>query len=280
MLVDMHAHVIPGSLEAVGASEDHRGPRIGPCHDDEHARLLENDRGMQFKAIDAFYLAERRLEEMDSSGVDAEVVSPMPPLLDYALTGAEGLELSRRVNEFIAELTRTDPGRLMGMGMVPMQAPELAPPSSPAFASLGSSRWRSPRMWWAGVARRRVRGVLVRGRAARDARVHPRDARRLRRAPAGRSDPDRRVRGRRRRAAGLRGDHHERARRAPPAFAPGVQPRRRRLPDDAPARDDVLGQDVERGATLFGHRGRVTRPSSRGASTTTGSCSTAARCAS
>jgi aminocarboxymuconate-semialdehyde decarboxylase len=126
MLVDMHAHVIPGSLEAVGASEDHRGPRIGPCHDDEHARLLENDRGMQFKAIDAFYLAERRLEEMDSSGVDAEVVSPMPPLLDYALTGPEGLELSRRVNEFIAELTRTDPGRLMGMGMIPMQAPELA----------------------------------------------------------------------------------------------------------------------------------------------------------
>jgi aminocarboxymuconate-semialdehyde decarboxylase len=125
MLVDMHAHVIPESLEAVGASEDHRGPRIGPC-DDEHARLLENDRGMQFKAIDAFYSAERRLEELERSGVDAEVVSPMPPLLDYALSGAEGLELSRRVNEFIAELCRVDPGRLMGMAMVPMQAPDLA----------------------------------------------------------------------------------------------------------------------------------------------------------
>jgi len=83
MLVDMHAHVIPGALEAVGSVE-HRGPRIGPC-DDPHARLLENDRGMQFKAIDAFYSAERRLEELDRSGVDAEVVSPMPPLLDYAL---------------------------------------------------------------------------------------------------------------------------------------------------------------------------------------------------
>ena len=71
---------------------------------DEHARLLENDRGMQFKAIDAFYSAERRLEELERSGVDAEVVSPMPPLLDYALSGPEGLELSRRVNEFIASL--------------------------------------------------------------------------------------------------------------------------------------------------------------------------------
>jgi aminocarboxymuconate-semialdehyde decarboxylase len=124
MLVDIHAHVIPGALDPVGGRDDHRGPRVGPC-DDERARLLENDR-MQFKAVDAFYIAERRLEEMEDSGVDAEVVSPMPPLLDYGLTGAEGLELSRRVNEFIAELVRTDRNRLLGMAMLPMQAPELA----------------------------------------------------------------------------------------------------------------------------------------------------------
>jgi aminocarboxymuconate-semialdehyde decarboxylase len=125
MLVDMHAHVIPGSLDPVGASDDHRGPRIGPC-DDPHARLLENDRGMRFKAVDAFYAGERRLDELERCGVDAEVVSPMPPLLDYALSGSEGLELSRRVNDFVAELCRTDPNRLMGMGMVPMQAPDMA----------------------------------------------------------------------------------------------------------------------------------------------------------
>ncbi|HTU84811.1 MAG TPA: amidohydrolase family protein [Solirubrobacteraceae bacterium] len=125
MLVDMHAHVTPGALDPVGTSDDHRGPRIGPC-DDPHARLLENDRGMQFKAIDAFYSAERRLEELERSGVDAEVVSPMPPLLDYALSGPDGLDLSRRVNEFVASLCAADPGRLMGMGMVPMQAPSLA----------------------------------------------------------------------------------------------------------------------------------------------------------
>ena len=125
MLVDMHAHVIPGALEAVGGSDEHRGPRIGPC-DDPHARLLETDRGMRFKAIDAFYTAERRLEELDRSGVDAEVVSPMPPLLDYALSGPEGLELSRRVNEFVASLCATDAVRLMGMGMIPIQAPDLA----------------------------------------------------------------------------------------------------------------------------------------------------------
>jgi aminocarboxymuconate-semialdehyde decarboxylase len=124
MLVDMHAHVIPGALEACGTREGHLGPRVGPC-DDPHARLLASDR-MQFKASDAFYSAERRLEEQVRSGVDAEVVSPMPPLLDYSLPAGEGLELCRRVNAFIAELIQADPHRLLGMGMVPMQAPELA----------------------------------------------------------------------------------------------------------------------------------------------------------
>jgi aminocarboxymuconate-semialdehyde decarboxylase len=81
---------------------------------------------MQFKASDAFYSAERRLEEQERSGVDAEVVSPMPPLLDYSLPPGAGLELCRRVNAFIAELIQADPNRLLGMGMVPMQAPELA----------------------------------------------------------------------------------------------------------------------------------------------------------
>jgi aminocarboxymuconate-semialdehyde decarboxylase len=124
MLVDMHAHVIPGHLDAVG--EGGGGPHIGPCDDDAHARLLQNDRGMRFKARDAFYSAERRLEEMNASGVHAEVVSPMPPLLDWTLSGPEGRELCRRVNAYIAELTQTDPHRLLGMGMVPMQDPALA----------------------------------------------------------------------------------------------------------------------------------------------------------
>jgi aminocarboxymuconate-semialdehyde decarboxylase len=135
MLVDMHAHVIPGALDAVGKRDDHRGPRIGPC-DDPHARLLETDR-IKFKASDAFYTAERRLEELDRSGADAEVVSPMPPLLDYELNGEEGLDLSRRVNEFVAELCRTDRTRLLGMGMVPLQAPELAAAELSAVKEMG-----------------------------------------------------------------------------------------------------------------------------------------------
>jgi len=125
MLVDMHAHVIPGAMDAAGTQEGHHGPHVGPCGDDAHAVLLRSDH-MEFKARDAFYSARRRLEEMDARGVDAEVVSPMPPLLDFSLPGGEGLTLARRVNEYIAEMSREHPDRILGMGMVPMQAPELA----------------------------------------------------------------------------------------------------------------------------------------------------------
>jgi aminocarboxymuconate-semialdehyde decarboxylase len=131
MLIDMHAHVIPGRLEAAGG----HGPRVHRC-DDGQARMLETDR-MQFKAVDAFYSAQRRLEEMDRSGVDAEAVSPMPPLLDYTLDPADGLTLTRRVNTFVAELCHHDPRRLLGMGMLPMQDPDLAAAELPVVKDLG-----------------------------------------------------------------------------------------------------------------------------------------------
>ena len=101
MLVDMHAHVIPGALDAVGSSEDHRGPRIGPCHDDEHARLLENDRGMQFKAIeDGKKIPKarpieklRRDPEVAAALRDGAVLASVPLIVDAGRTVRINLSL-------------------------------------------------------------------------------------------------------------------------------------------------------------------------------------------
>ena len=278
MLVDMHAHVIPGSLDAVGAAEGHRGPRIGPC-DDPHVRLLENDRGMQFKAIDAFYSAERRLEELERSGVDAEVVSPMPPLLDYALSGPEGLELSRRVNEFIAELTRTDQTRLMGMGMVPMQAPSLATAELARVRDLGLLAVEIA----SNVVGRALHGEEYEEfwseaeRLEMPVFIHAMPADFAERLPAGLIPIAAFAVG----ADALlacAGIITERSGRTAPTTAVGLQPRRRRLPDDAPARDVFLGSDVERGAlrpkARASHRLELTRRFY-----TTAWCSIAAPCA-
>src|SRR5262249_38125262 len=67
-----------------------------------------------------------RAEAMASRGVDAEVVSPMPGLLGYALSPSEGIELCRYINNFVVQLCAALPNRLYGLGVVPMQDPDLA----------------------------------------------------------------------------------------------------------------------------------------------------------
>ncbi|MHA6615687.1 amidohydrolase family protein [Pseudonocardia sp. DLS-67] len=121
MLVDAHAHLLPRDYPD-DAPECF--PRMEAI-DGETARLLLFG-ATRFRARDAFFDVERRIEEQDRSGVDAEVLSPMPPLLRYDLPAADGLSLARHVNEFAAELCAAAPDRLVGLGMVPMQDPDAA----------------------------------------------------------------------------------------------------------------------------------------------------------
>jgi aminocarboxymuconate-semialdehyde decarboxylase len=81
---------------------------------------------MRFTARSAWFDAEQRLAASAASGVDAEVVSPFPPLLNYRLPAAFGRDLARSVNEYIASLCAAAPGRIYGLGSVPLQDPDLA----------------------------------------------------------------------------------------------------------------------------------------------------------
>jgi len=110
MLIDMHAHVIPEGFPGVDG------------------RLM---------AQDAYFDAERRLAAMDASGVEAEVVSPLPPLLNYRLPPADGRDLCRAINEFVVRLCSIAPGRLYGFGTVPMQDPDLAVAELSRVRSIG-----------------------------------------------------------------------------------------------------------------------------------------------
>jgi aminocarboxymuconate-semialdehyde decarboxylase len=103
MIVDLHAHVVP---------------RDFPELDERIRGLVERDA--------AFYDPVRRLEAMAASGVDAEVLSPLPPLLGYQAPAPRGRDLCREVNGVIAGLCAAEPGRFFGLGTVPLQDPELA----------------------------------------------------------------------------------------------------------------------------------------------------------
>jgi aminocarboxymuconate-semialdehyde decarboxylase len=132
VLIDAHAHLLPRDYPP-GAPECF--PRMEPVDGDTARTLVFGP--MRFKARDAFFDAERRVAAMAASGVDAEVVSPMPPLLRYDLPAADGLALARHVNEFAAGLCSFDPTRLIGLGMVPLQDPDAAAAELAAVAELG-----------------------------------------------------------------------------------------------------------------------------------------------
>ena len=132
MLIDTHTHLLPAGYPA-DAPECF--PRMTPI-DGDTARTLEFG-ATRFRARDVFFDAERRIESQAAAGVDAEVLTPMPPLLRFDLPAADGLSLARHVNEFTATFCATDPARLYGFGMVPLQDPDLATTELTAIRDLG-----------------------------------------------------------------------------------------------------------------------------------------------
>ncbi|MEO8132683.1 MAG: amidohydrolase family protein [Betaproteobacteria bacterium] len=67
-----------------------------------------------------------RLQEMDRMGVDIQAVSPAPNQTNYWAEPGMGAELSRMVNERIAQIVAQTPDRFVGLGTVPLQDAGLA----------------------------------------------------------------------------------------------------------------------------------------------------------
>ncbi|HEY2505575.1 MAG TPA: amidohydrolase family protein [Streptosporangiaceae bacterium] len=132
MLVDAHAHFLPRAYPAAAPESFPRMEAIEGSTD----RQLTFGR-MKFRARDVFFDADRRLAAQDAAGVDAEVLSPMPPLLRYDLPAGDGLALTRHVNEAMAQFCAADPSRLVGLGMVPLADPDAATAELAAIADLG-----------------------------------------------------------------------------------------------------------------------------------------------
>jgi aminocarboxymuconate-semialdehyde decarboxylase len=69
---------------------------------------------------------ETRLEDMDKMGIDMQAISPAPFQYFYWAEPGLGRATARTVNERIAEVVARHPDRFVGLGTVPLQAPELA----------------------------------------------------------------------------------------------------------------------------------------------------------
>jgi len=69
---------------------------------------------------------KRRIEECDSGKISMQVLSTVPVMFSYWAKPADALDLSRRLNDHIAEVVRAHPKRFAGLATIPMQDPDLA----------------------------------------------------------------------------------------------------------------------------------------------------------
>src|SRR5450631_2570098 len=67
-----------------------------------------------------------RLQDMDAMGVDLQLLSPAPNQYYYWADADLARQISRLINDHIASLVAQHPDRLLGLGSVALQHPELS----------------------------------------------------------------------------------------------------------------------------------------------------------
>ena len=125
MKIDLHTHILPREWPDLDAKYGYPGfirlDHYQPCC----ARMMIGDRVFR-EITDNVWEPSRRLEEMDRAAVSMQVLSTVPVMFSYWAKPADALDLSRRLNDHIAEVVRANPTRFTGLATIPLQDPDLA----------------------------------------------------------------------------------------------------------------------------------------------------------
>ncbi|MFI5793753.1 amidohydrolase family protein [Streptomyces sp. NPDC051677] len=126
--VDVHAHVLlPQVEEAVAGRAGLAEARALDARRNGSAALAVNGPMVGARAPRLTDVAVR-LAAMDAQGVDVQLVSPSPSHYHYWAGPQLAERICRLANEGVAAHCAKAPGRLHGLGLVPLQHPDLAVP--------------------------------------------------------------------------------------------------------------------------------------------------------
>ncbi len=125
LTIDIHTHILPENIP----NFRERFGYGGFIHLDHHkpccARMMMDNKF--FREIeDNCWDAETRMRECGQHHVDVQVLSTVPVMFSYWAKPLDCLEVSKFLNDHIAEIVQRYPKRFIGLGTIPMQEPELA----------------------------------------------------------------------------------------------------------------------------------------------------------
>ncbi|MDQ0634316.1 aminocarboxymuconate-semialdehyde decarboxylase [Arthrobacter pascens] len=125
-VVDIHTHYVPKGWPDLEEHTGSAGPWPSLRVDGEReAMMMMGD--TEFRPIqDNAWQAQVRLEQMDSDGVDYQVMSPTPVFFSYGRKPEEAVKVSQIFNDLALEIAAEGQGRLVPFCQVPLQDTDAA----------------------------------------------------------------------------------------------------------------------------------------------------------
>jgi aminocarboxymuconate-semialdehyde decarboxylase len=125
MKIDIHTHILPREWPDLEAKYGYGGFVRLEHSDGCSARMMLGD-GLFREISDNTWEPKRRIEEMDRARVSMQVLSTVPVMFSYWAKPEDALDLSRMLNDHIADVVREYPQRFAGFGTIPLQDVDLA----------------------------------------------------------------------------------------------------------------------------------------------------------
>lgn len=125
MKIDIHTHILPENWPDLREKYGYGGwvqlDHYKPCC----AKMMID--GKVFREIQSnCWNPTERLNDCNAHGVDVQVLSTVPVMFNYWAKPQDTLDLSKFLNDHIAEVVSEYPDRFIGLGTLPMQSPDLA----------------------------------------------------------------------------------------------------------------------------------------------------------
>lgn len=123
--IDMHTHILPGEMPN-WAEKFGYGDFVWLRRDEPRKASMMRGNSFFREIRSNCWDPGERIAEYAGWDTRVQVVCTIPVMFSYWAKGADALELSRFLNDHLAELQDRYPKQYVGLGTIPMQDPDLA----------------------------------------------------------------------------------------------------------------------------------------------------------